>query len=235
MIQCRPCQMLVQQVRWVPEGRNGQWGIRPAVQEVRAEQEVAGRPSKDKGEGMGVLRVALMVLHPSEERLEVRVVPQVDQGVQVVDLRLEALAELHPSEEQRGGLEEMLGVHWGVGQGVLQKHREVELKMADLVLQEVQEVLLVDPVGLLPSVVPLEAQEWKGEDLQQGAQEGKGGGLQQGAQAVQGPVPSFQLRRHLQPILVLPQEGLLPLPWPPIDAPILWRRYHRSRLNLRPP
>ena len=57
MIQCRPCQMLVQQVRWVLEGRNVLWGIQPAVLEVRAEQaeqEVAGRPSKEKGEGMGV-------------------------------------------------------------------------------------------------------------------------------------------------------------------------------------
>ena len=54
MIQCRPCQMLVQQVRWVLEGRNVQWGIQPAVLEVLAEQEVAGRPSKEKGGEMGV-------------------------------------------------------------------------------------------------------------------------------------------------------------------------------------
>jgi len=142
--------------------------------------------------------------------------------------------ELHPSEAPQEDLVEMMGGHLEVGLVGPQKHREVELKMADLLL-EVRKEMRVDPVGLLPSVVPLEAQEGKGEDRQQGAQEGKGGGLQQGAQAGQGSVPSFQLRRHLQPILVLPQEGLLPLPWPPIDAPILWRRYHRSRLNLRPP
>ena len=104
---------------------------------------------------LGVLRVVLVVLHPSEElpedpaerqvdpgglhpseeRLEGPVVPLVGQVVQVVDLRPEVLAELHPSEERRVGLEGMLGVHWGVDQGVLQKHQEVVLKRVDLRLR----------------------------------------------------------------------------------------------------
>ena len=39
------------------------------------------------------------------------------------------------------GLEEMLEVHWGVDQGVLQKHQGVVLKMVDLRLREGPEEL----------------------------------------------------------------------------------------------
>ena len=98
----------------------------------------------------------------------------------------------------------------------LQMHRVEGLMMVDL-------VLLVGRVVSRPSVV------------QRVDPEGRGEGLKQGGQEVQESVRWSRLRRHLQPILVLLEEGLLPLPWPPIDAPILWRRYHRSRLSLRPP
>ena len=47
----------------------------------------------------------------------------------------------------------MLEVHWGVDQGVLQKHRGVVLKMVDLRLREGPEVMLVDPEELHPSEV----------------------------------------------------------------------------------
>ena len=107
--------------------------------------------------------------------------------------------------------------------------------MADLLLLGVPKEMLVDLAELLPSVVPREALEELEEGLQQGVLEELEEGLQQEVLAVQGPVQWCRLQRHLQRIQVLPEEGLLPLPWPPIDAPILWRRYHRSRLSLRPP
>jgi len=105
-------------------------------------------------------------LHPSEERLEVRVVQVVNlrqedlEGLRPLKEPLEDLevplvgpAGLHPSEEQQVGLEEMLEVHWGVDQGVLQKPRGVVLKMVDLRLREDPEVMLVDPEELHPSEV----------------------------------------------------------------------------------
>jgi len=95
--------------------------------------------------------------------------------------------------------------------------------MVDLVLLGVLEEMLVDPVELLPSMVPREALEEIG------------GYLQQGVQAVQEPVLWFRLQRHLQQIRVLPVGGLLPLPWPPVGALILWRRYPRYRQGPRPP
>ena len=162
-------------------------------------------------------------LLPSVVPLEALGVQPGDPGGQGVDLRQEAPVGLRPSVVLLEGLGEMRVDHWGVVLVAPQKHRVVELKRADLLLLGVLKEMPVDPAGLLPSVVPREALEETREDLQQGVQ------------AVQGPVQRFRLQRHLQRIQVLPEEGRLPLPWPPIDAPILWRRYHRSRLSLRPP
>ena len=97
-------------------------------------------------------------LHPLVERLEGPEVPLVGQVVQVVNLRPEALAGLHPSEERRVGQEGMLGVHWGVDQGVLQKHQEVVLKRVDLRLREgpVVQVVGLQQVGQVVQVVGLQ-------------------------------------------------------------------------------
>jgi hypothetical protein len=200
------------------------------VREERPEDPVGMRadlaewlPSVVPRECPAGMRVDLAELLPSVVPLEALGVQPGDPVGQGVDLRQEAPVGLRPSVVPQGDRVELRVGHLGVGLVALQKHREVGLKMVDLMLQEVQEVLLVDPVELLPSMV---SQEVPGEIEED---------LQQGVQAVQGPVQRFRLQRHLQRIQVLPEEGLLPLPWPPIDAPILWRRYHRSRLSLRPP
>ena len=213
-----------------PAQLGGRMGVQTAdLAERRADPEV-WRPSVVPLEALGDLRVGpaerradQVVLHPLEELLEALGVQPVDPVGQVVDLRQEAPVGLRPSVVLLEGLGEMRVDHWGVVLVAPQKHRVVELKRADLLLLGVLKEMPVDPAGLLPSVVPREALEETREDLQQGAQ------------AVQEPVQRFRLQRHLQRIQVLPEEGFLPLPWPPIDAPILWRRYHRSRLSLRPP
>ena len=113
-------------------------------------------------------RADLVVLHPLEELLEALEVQPVDPVGQVVDLRQEAPVGLRPSVVLLEGQGEMRVDHWEVGLVALQKHREVELKRVDLLLLGVLKELLVDPVELLPSVVPQEALEGREEGLRLG-------------------------------------------------------------------